>query len=161
MRARHRGSEVSDATGRPTGSSLPTPPKSPIIETCTPGSRRSAGARRRRTRIRSSSIPVRRSTRSFHRRTAAKHRDGSHTHRMKPGDSRSYVRDFPGGGHKWQVSSQGGVQPHWRRDGRELVYLSLDGMLMSVAVDLAGIMPSVPRSNSDLLNRCLRRAFGS
>jgi hypothetical protein len=50
----------------------------------------------------------------------------------------TYVRDFPGGGHKWQVSSQGGVQPHWRRDGRELVYLSLDGMLMSVAVDPAG-----------------------
>jgi Tol biopolymer transport system component len=50
----------------------------------------------------------------------------------------TYVRDFPGGGHKWQVSSQGGVQPHWRRDGRELVYLSLDGMLTSVAVDLAG-----------------------
>ncbi len=54
----------------------------------------------------------------------------------------TYVRDFPGGGHKWQVSSQGGVQPHWRRDGRELVYLSLDGMLMSVAVDLASHAPA-------------------
>jgi eukaryotic-like serine/threonine-protein kinase len=54
------------------------------------------------------------------------------------GRSEIYVRDFPSGGHKWQVSSQGGVQPHWRGDGRELVYLSLDGMLMSVVVDLAG-----------------------
>src|SRR5262249_53764758 len=26
------------------------------------------------------------------------------------------VRDFPDGRHKWQVSSQGGAQPHWRRD---------------------------------------------
>ena len=46
-----------------------------------------------------------------------------------------YVRDFPGGGHKWQVSSQGGLLPHWRRDGRELFYLRLDGMLMSVSVN--------------------------
>jgi hypothetical protein len=34
------------------------------------------------------------------------------------------------------------VQPHWRRDGRELVYLSLDGMLMSVAVGLTGDAPA-------------------
>jgi Tol biopolymer transport system component len=46
-----------------------------------------------------------------------------------------YVRDFPDGRHKWQVSSHGGVQPHWRRDGRELFYLKLDGTLMSVAVN--------------------------
>jgi Tol biopolymer transport system component len=46
-----------------------------------------------------------------------------------------YVRDFPDGLHKWQVSSQGGVQPHWRRDGRELFYLTLDGTLMSVTLN--------------------------
>ncbi len=46
-----------------------------------------------------------------------------------------YVRDFPDGRHKWQVSNQGGLQPHWRRDGRELFYLKLDGTLMSVAVN--------------------------
>jgi len=46
-----------------------------------------------------------------------------------------YVRDFPEGQHKWQISSEGGVQPHWRRDGRELFYLKLDGTLMSVAVN--------------------------
>jgi Tol biopolymer transport system component len=46
-----------------------------------------------------------------------------------------YVRDFPEGRHKWQVSSQGGLQPHWRGDGRELFYLKLDGTLMSVAVN--------------------------
>jgi len=45
-----------------------------------------------------------------------------------------YVRDFPEGCRKWQVSSQGGLQPHWRRDGRELFYLTPDGMLMSAAV---------------------------
>jgi Tol biopolymer transport system component len=46
-----------------------------------------------------------------------------------------YVRDFPKGRHKWQISSRGGVQPHWRRDGRELFYARLDGTLMSVAVN--------------------------
>ncbi len=48
-----------------------------------------------------------------------------------------YVRDFPGGQHKWQISSQGGFQPHWRRDSRELFYLTLDGKLMSVAVTIS------------------------
>lgn len=46
-----------------------------------------------------------------------------------------YVRDFPDGRHKWQVSNQGGLQPHWRSDGRELFYLRLDGTMMSVAVN--------------------------
>src|SRR5262249_4256761 len=46
-----------------------------------------------------------------------------------------YVRDFPDGRHKWQVSSQGGLQPHWRGDGRELFYITLDGVLMSVALN--------------------------
>jgi hypothetical protein len=45
-----------------------------------------------------------------------------------------YVRDFPDGRHKWEVSNQGGFQPHWRGDGGELFYLGLDGKLISVAV---------------------------
>jgi len=47
-----------------------------------------------------------------------------------------YVRDFPAGTHKWQVSNRGGLIPHWRRDGRELFYLSPEGMLVAVAVNL-------------------------
>ena len=46
-----------------------------------------------------------------------------------------YVRDFPDARHKWQVSSQGGLQPRWRSDGRELFYLTPDGTLMSVPVN--------------------------
>jgi eukaryotic-like serine/threonine-protein kinase len=45
-----------------------------------------------------------------------------------------YVRRFPGGELKWQVSTEGGVQPHWRRDGRELFYLAPDGRLMAASV---------------------------
>ena len=48
-----------------------------------------------------------------------------------------YVRDFPAGDHKWQISTQGGGLPHWRRDGRELFYLTLDGTLMAVPVSTA------------------------
>jgi eukaryotic-like serine/threonine-protein kinase len=45
------------------------------------------------------------------------------------------VQTFPDpNGGKWQVSGQGGVEPKWRRDGRELYYLALDGKLMSVSV---------------------------
>lgn len=46
-----------------------------------------------------------------------------------------YVRDFPGGTHKWQVSNQGGLLPHWRHDGCELFYLTPEGSVMAVAVN--------------------------
>jgi Tol biopolymer transport system component len=45
-----------------------------------------------------------------------------------------YVQSFPAAGGKWQVSTSGGVQPHWRHDGKELFYLAPDNKLMSVAV---------------------------
>jgi len=45
-----------------------------------------------------------------------------------------YVQSFPVGNGKWQVSTNGGVQPRWRRDGKELFYLGLDRKLMAVPV---------------------------
>ena len=45
-----------------------------------------------------------------------------------------YVRDFPTGNYKWQISNQGGLHPQWRSDGRELFYVTLDGTVMAVAV---------------------------
>jgi Tol biopolymer transport system component len=47
-----------------------------------------------------------------------------------------YVRPFPGPGGKWQVSTAGGTHPRWRRDGRELFYLSSDNRIMAVPVQL-------------------------
>jgi eukaryotic-like serine/threonine-protein kinase len=45
------------------------------------------------------------------------------------------VQSFPDpNGGKWQITAQGGVEPKWRHDGRELYYLGLDGKLMSVPV---------------------------
>ena len=45
-----------------------------------------------------------------------------------------YVRNFPQLDEKWQISNDGGWQPLWRSDGRELFYLSAEGILMAAAV---------------------------
>jgi Tol biopolymer transport system component len=45
-----------------------------------------------------------------------------------------YVQTFPAGGGKWQVSTNGGQQPQWRGDGKELFYVSTDRKLMAVDV---------------------------
>ena len=45
-----------------------------------------------------------------------------------------YVQSFPTGNGKWQVSTDGGIQPRWRRDGKELFYLALDRKLVAVPV---------------------------
>ncbi len=45
-----------------------------------------------------------------------------------------YVRSFPGGESKWQVSTDGGEQLAWRADGNEIFYISDDRRLMSVSV---------------------------
>src|SRR5262249_39833575 len=49
-----------------------------------------------------------------------------------------YVQAFPKGEEKFPISVAGGVQPRWRRDGRELFYIGLDGKLMAVAVKTEG-----------------------
>jgi DNA-binding winged helix-turn-helix (wHTH) protein/Tol biopolymer transport system component len=49
-----------------------------------------------------------------------------------------YVQSFPAPGEKRTVSVGGGAQPQWRRDGRELFYLSPDGTLMAVDVTTGG-----------------------
>jgi len=45
-----------------------------------------------------------------------------------------YVQPFPASGGKWQISTGGGSQPRWRRDGKELFYVSADKRLMAVEV---------------------------
>jgi len=45
-----------------------------------------------------------------------------------------YVRPFPEGGGRWQVSTAGGIYPRWRRDGAELFYIAPDNALMAVPV---------------------------
>ena len=46
-----------------------------------------------------------------------------------------YVRPFPDAqGGKWQISSDSGTDPRWRRDGTELFYFAGDDKLMAVTV---------------------------
>jgi eukaryotic-like serine/threonine-protein kinase len=52
------------------------------------------------------------------------------------GHDEVYVCDFPSCARKWQVSTNGGLMPHWRHDGGELFYLALDGTLMAAPVAL-------------------------
>jgi Tol biopolymer transport system component len=54
-----------------------------------------------------------------------------------------YVQPFPRAGGKWQVSSAGGIQVRWRRDGRELYYVAPDGLLMAVSVAVSADGKSV------------------
>jgi eukaryotic-like serine/threonine-protein kinase len=35
---------------------------------------------------------------------------------------------------KWQITGNGGTEPRWRGDGRELYYLGLDGKIMAVSI---------------------------
>ena len=48
-----------------------------------------------------------------------------------------YLRPFPGPGEQKRVSTNGGAQVRWRRDGRELFYIALDGRLMAVPIRFA------------------------
>ena len=45
-----------------------------------------------------------------------------------------YVRAFPHGTETWQVSKAGGNDPHWSRDGRELLFVGADRMMNAVSV---------------------------
>jgi hypothetical protein len=47
-----------------------------------------------------------------------------------------YVRAFPSGAGRQQLSSGGGISPLWRADGGELCFQAPDGMLMATAVEL-------------------------
>jgi hypothetical protein len=58
-----------------------------------------------------------------------------------------YVQSFPIPGNKQRISTRGGAQPKWRRDGRELFYLSADLTLMAAAIRQGDrLEPGVPVS---------------
>jgi hypothetical protein len=46
------------------------------------------------------------------------------------------IQPFPGPGGKIQVSSTGGIDPRWRRDGRELFFVAADGKLMAAPIEI-------------------------
>jgi hypothetical protein len=75
------------------------------------------------------------------------------------GKNEIYVRPFtPGGASlagdgKWMISNGNGIQPRWRRDGKQILYWNTTaGKLMAVDVEVAGasLKPGVPTPLFDL-----------
>jgi Tol biopolymer transport system component len=62
------------------------------------------------------------------------------------GTNEVFLRSFPDTSRKWQISKAGGAEPQWRRDGRELYYVSQDD-LMAVTLTKGpnGLEPQEPR----------------
>ena len=58
--------------------------------------------------------------------------DGWRTAALETGQWEVYVQPFMRPGGRVRVSTNGGSQPRWRGDGRELFYLALDGTMMSL-----------------------------
>ena len=63
----------------------------------------------------------------------------------EPGRFEVYVQTFPVSHRKWLISTNGGYEPRWQRDGREIYYLSEDHKLMAVSVG-AGPSFGVPKA---------------
>jgi Tol biopolymer transport system component len=61
----------------------------------------------------------------------------------EPGQTEIFVRRFPVTQEAWRVSTSGGQQPTWSRDGKEIFFVSPDGRLMAAPVSTAGPTPSI------------------
>jgi Tol biopolymer transport system component/DNA-binding winged helix-turn-helix (wHTH) protein len=62
------------------------------------------------------------------------------------GRSEVYVQSFPPSEGKWQVSVDGGMEPSWRKDGKELYYTSGDKLIaMDVKTDTPVFEPSLAK----------------
>lgn len=73
-----------------------------------------------------------------------------------------YVQSYPPSGGKWQVSTQGGTEPVWRADGRELFYVSRDRKLMAASIRAGETFEaSTPQPLFDLQTPIVTAPFGS
>jgi Tol biopolymer transport system component len=54
------------------------------------------------------------------------------------GRNEVYVQPFPASGERWRVSTDGGRQPLWRADGRELFFVSEERKFYAMAVTAKG-----------------------
>ncbi len=50
------------------------------------------------------------------------------------GNNDIYVQTFPASANKWPVSTNGGFSPRWNQISREIIYVQIDGKMMSVPV---------------------------
>jgi serine/threonine-protein kinase len=61
------------------------------------------------------------------------------------GRNEVYTQPFPGPGERWQISTEGGTEPVWSHDGRELFYRSSEKMLVVDIGAHARFNPGKPR----------------
>jgi len=65
-----------------------------------------------------------------------------------------YVRPYPANpatDREVKISPAGGMQPEWRRDGKELFYIAADGKMMAVSVSIDGDFQALsPRALFDV-----------
>src|SRR6185369_7081031 len=60
------------------------------------------------------------------------------------GRNEIYVRDFPKGNQKWQISNNGGIAPRWSRDGKELFYIAQRKLMAVNVATHPTFSPSAP-----------------
>jgi len=70
-----------------------------------------------------------------------------------------FVASFPDPSQRIRISSDGGTQPRWRRDGRELYFVSKGETIMAVPFDPATGAPTAPPAR--LFDAPISYAFGS
>ena len=56
-----------------------------------------------------------------------------------------FVQPFPGPGRRLQISTSGGGQPRWSRDGRQIYYVTSDKKLIAVTFDPQRMAATAPR----------------
>jgi len=62
------------------------------------------------------------------------------------GRNEIYIKPFPSGAGKWQVSTELGTVPRWRRDGKELFFMQAPSIMsVDVVVEGASVKTGTPR----------------
>jgi len=68
-------------------------------------------------------------------------------HSDETGKYQIYVQPYPPSGSKWQISKDGGTQPRWRKDGKELFYLDPEARITSVEIKLGkSVEAGIPKA---------------
>jgi Tol biopolymer transport system component len=79
------------------------------------------------------------------------------------GSNEIYVQNFPVPSAKYQISTNGGISPRWRHDGKEISYVSLENKLVAVPVHMTekGIEVSPSTVLFDVGNGAVGKGYGT
>jgi len=75
-----------------------------------------------------------------------------------PGQPEVYVTSFPDGAQKYQVSTGGGGNPHWRSDGKELFFVATKDSDL-VAVNIEKVAPGLRLGTPHVLFQTLGTGY--